>query len=554
MKKTFIFGSIFCLLLFSCDSKNLLDEKSDEATNVAMRSGVSIPFTVTNMKAALQTILSYYTAENKLDVVRRFSNYDVNTTHYYYKFSPQDSLQYNALVKDTLIDMQTYPFEEKYVEPTTDYTEDFMPQFYAVVDAGHAIPEGVPVEVLEELHFTKEDYSREEDLDNIEFLLNLTYEARKMANHLDEDEIKDGYFDFSAPDNTAGRLFPKKWRPSGRIRVEEDCLTTLNNNNNRFYHPIRGARVNMLKWGWLQVEHGYSNDNGNFSGGTTWTKNITYNVKFKGDFFTVKEGNFFDTANHKSGSYKKQPWIHDFNTGGRSHFYALIHNAADDYFNRARFLYGLTNPFFTTISAKYHGSDSNISPAWVPLNSDIRVGRLYSNGVYRRSDGVYATTVHELTHKSHRNMDIGMFSILHHGNKERLLMKESWAKGVETIVTNQRYRMLFAAYVGSNSNTLNITNGWNGNKQRDIVADMDEYSPLVIDLNDNLNQNLLAGTNNTLPIDRVSGYTILQMQNALNNSRTLVEWRNKLVNNNNNATEANINDVFNYAEIVRSNL
>jgi hypothetical protein len=151
-------------------------------------------------------------------------------------------------------------------------------------------------------------------------------------------------------------------------------------------------------------------------------------------------------------------------------------------------------------------------------------------------------------------MDIGMFSILHHGNKERLLMKESWAKGVETIVTNQRYRMLFAAYVGSNSNTLNITNGWNGNKQRDIVADMDEYSPLVIDLNDNLNQNLLAGTNNTLPIDRVSGYTILQMQNALNNSRTLVEWRNKLVNNNNNATEANINDVFNYAEIVRSNL
>ena len=76
---------------------------------------------------------------------------------------------------------------------------------------------------------------------------------------------------------------------------------------------------------------------------------------------------------------------------------------------------------------------------------------------------------------------------------------------------------------------------------------MTEYTPLVIDLNDNINQNLLPGTGGQFPIDRVSGYTIQQMQAALNNSRTLGEWRDKLVNNNVNATEGNINDVFDYA-------
>ena len=81
-----------------------------------------------------------------------------------------------------------------------------------------------------------------------------------------------------------------------------------------------------------------------------------------------------------------------------------------------------------------------------------------------------------------------------------------------------------------------------------------EKTPLVIDLNDNRNQNLLPNTGGTFPVDRVSGYTIQQMQSALKNSRTLTEWRNKLVNNYFNSTEANIDDVFDYAIAVKDNL
>ena len=133
------------------------------------------------------------------------------------------------------------------------------------------------MQTLEQLHFTSEDYLTDGKKDQIEFLLNLTYESRRINKHLGQDEIADGYFDFNEPDKTA-RLLPKKWRPLGKLRVEEDWLKT---GSTRFFVPIKGARVNMLKWGWLEVGHGYTDQNGSFSGGTTYTKNITYNVKFK---------------------------------------------------------------------------------------------------------------------------------------------------------------------------------------------------------------------------------------------------------------------------------
>jgi hypothetical protein len=546
MKKLLLLLPILMFTAFACDTEADLQQEETNSS-VAMRASSQIPFTVSNMKKAHVNILEYYRLKGEADVVAKYKNYVVNTTHYYYKFSPADSLQHAALIKDTLIDVSVTPFEEEYKEPATDYPDDHMPQFYAVVAAGQKLPTGVPVEILEEFHFTNEDALDEtKDYVEVEFLLNLTYEARKIVGHLDKDEINDGYFNLE-PLAQRG-WFSNKWRPSGRLRVEEDRLTTLNGNN-KFFVPIRGARVNMLKWGWLQVEHGYTDINGNFSGGTTHTKWITYNVKFKHSFSIIREGNFFDTANHRSSNMKKTAWVHDFTTGGRSHFYALVYNASYDYYYRVLGLFGLHFPGSSTISAKYHGTGSENVPGWVPFASDIKIARLNDNGTYRNSDGIYASTVHELTHKSHRSMDPGMFSIIHNGNNQRKLMKESWAEGAETIITNQRYNMIFTGYTGSNS--IGFTpNGWNGSKQAESAASMDEYTPLVIDLNDAVNQN-----NNypQAPVDRVSGYTLSQMQSALNNSTTLNQWRDKLVNNYNNPTEGNINDAFIYANLAIPN-
>src|SRR5690554_17780 len=544
--------------LFSCSQDDVILTESDADSNTTFKTlNGQIPFTVENVQSALVNVLNHY-SEKRPAVVQRFAAYQVNTTHMYYKFTPADSLQYAALMEqDDVLGLTTDPFEHNVVERTEDPAEDEIPVFYAVVSVETQLPE-VPYQVVAELHFTDED--KLEDIpanyDEVEFKQNLMYEARKLAGHLDNEEIAEGYMNyeegFDDSQNNGGKttygLFGKKWRPSGTIRVEEDVLTALNDTRVKFYVPVKGAQVNVLKWGWLRVEYGTTDNNGNFSTGTTYTKEVHYNVKFKGTYSHVKEGNMFDIANWKSGKHKKGALNANFQLGTREQFHALVFNAAYDYFTRVIPLYNITYPHFpVTINAKYNTNGSEFIVPIVPFTSTVRIGRL-KNGDYRNSDGIYGTTVHELTHASHHKMDGGFYN---KNTRERKLMKESYCEGAETIMTNQRYRMLYGnGYRGSNGTQHANTNGWNGRMQRTTIADMTAYTPLVIDLVDELNQSTI---NPNFPVDRVSGYTLKQIQDALNGSRSLDDWKNKLINNYNNPTEGFIDDVFDYAQEALNN-
>ncbi|WLD23279.1 hypothetical protein NU10_11250 [Flavobacterium dauae] len=561
------------ILFVGCNHDDIYDVTDAESTSMQNQARVAegvIPFTVENVNEALPNVLSYY-QQHRPEVAERFGNYSVNATHVYYKFSPQDSIQQARLMEvEDAIQLTTQPFEFSPVEPANDPEEDEIPVFYAIIESGTVIPE-VPHEVIAELHFTDEDKLEDvpSNYDEIEFKQNLMYETRKLAGHLDDEEIAEGYMNYHEgfEEGQSGEsmvspmgLFGKKWRPSGNIRVEEDIVHTNNNNRNHF-EPVKQARVNVLKWGWLQVEHGTTDNNGYFSTGTTYTKNVHYKVKFKHDHVTVKAGNFYDTASYFSGSHKRAPLNITFiNSGALSYyqFFALIHNASYDYINRVVSQYGLHSPGNLNISGKFNGSDSESGAQWYPFNSAIRIGRLNDDNTYRGSDGIYATTVHELTHSGHRKMDPGMFSIFHLGNKERLLMCESWAEGVETIVTNDRYNNLFASngygtYRSTNSwNQVVALRGWNGWRQNQAISGMNEYTPLVIDLVDDFNQQQ-ALNNNNLPMDRVTGYNLGEIKSALNDARTLEEWKNRLLNNFNNNTGPFIDDVFDYAKFVMHN-
>lgn len=519
-------------------------------------------------------VLRYYDSYNPT-VSQKFRNYKVEPTHIYYKFTPVDSLQYSLLMSyDDQLGLITQPFEHEIIERKDDPSDTEIGTFYAIASIDQKIPE-VPAQKIAELHFTDEDKLEDvpANYDEVEFKQNLMYQARKQAGHLNDEELAEGYMSYkegindkTTNDNqrTTYGLFGKKWRPSGTVQVEDDYLTDRNNGN-KIYKPVVNCVVNVLKWGWLQIEHGTTNHNGYFATGTTYTKNVHYVVKFKHDYATIKDGNFFDTASWFSWSCNRTALNITFTRANYENyqFFALVHNASFDYYDRCLEQYGLHDPGNLNITAQINGSNSEAGAQWWPFNSAIRVSKNNSNG-YRGSDGIYSTTVHELTHCGHRKMDPGMFSFLVSGNtnkKNRLLMTESWAEGVETILTNNRYISMFASegygtYTATNtSNTSNnLTRGWNGNRQFYTREQMNEYTPLVIDLVDNLNQNTQLGfTSNNRPNDRVSGYTLAQIQDALNGSRNLTEWKNKLVNNHNNPTEGFINDVFDYAQYVIDN-
>lgn len=564
---------VFIAILFvSCNQDDIYDVTDAESTSMQNQARVAegvIPFTVENVNEALPNVLNYY-HDHRPEVAEHFGNYQVNTTHIYYKFSPQDSIQQARLMEvEDPIQLTTQPFEFSPVEPANDPGEDEIPFFYAIIESGTVIPE-VPHEVIAELHFTDEDKLEDvpSNYDEIEFKQNLMYETRKLAGHLDEQELAEGYMNYNEGFEEGGSggnnispmgLFGKKWRPSGNIRVEEDIVRSTNPNRNHF-EPVKNARVNVLKWGWLQVEQGTTDNNGNFSTGTTYTKNVHYKVKFYHDYVTVKEGKFYNTADYFSGEHKRQPLNVTFLRDGalsHYHFFALVHNASYDYYSTRLNQYGLHNPGNLNITALYNGSGSNAGGQWYPFNSAIRVSRSGGAG-YRGSDGIYSTTVHELTHSGHRKMDPGMFSWFHHGNKERLLMCESWADGVETILTNNRYNTMFAAnnygnYRATNSwNETAAIRTWNGYKQNQSPLEMNAYTPLVVDLIDNFNQRQ-ALNDNDLPLDRVTGYNLGEIQSALNDARTLEEWKNRLLNNFNNNTGPFIDDVFDYAKVSMHN-
>ena len=159
------------------------------------------------------------------------------------------------------------------------------------------------------------------------------------------------------------------------------------------------------------------------------------------------------------------------------------------------------------------------------------------------------TTKHELTHAGHRELDPGIFSIVARSCKRNMLM-ESWAEGVETIVTNDRYRNLSSSYFDDGNDDI----GWNFLRQRDRVFEMNEYTPIVTDLVDNYNQSIEYGyLNPRPPMDRVRNYTLQQVQNALNNCRTVDCWERNLRNYYHNSSEQHLNELFDYMRGVLNN-
>ena len=121
----------------------------------------------------------------------------------------------------------------------------------------------------------------------------------------------------------------------------------------------------------------------------------------------------------------------------------------------------------------------------------------------REAVSTYSTVIHELAHASHWNMNRSSFD----DSESRI--KESWAAGVEWELTRVVYP--------------NYSRGYNN-----------RYTGVVVDMID------VVGGN-----DQVEGYTIRQIEDALNGEKSWISWRNNIKNRYNNATENNLDALFN---------
>ncbi|AZQ63305.1 hypothetical protein EI427_13970 [Flammeovirga pectinis] len=154
-----------------------------------------------------------------------------------------------------------------------------------------------------------------------------------------------------------------------------------------------------------------------------------------------------------------------------------------------------------------------------------------------------ATTYHELGHASH--FALGGDRCYPWNNNsfcddrddlQDEILKESWAKYIEHHLTRQ----WFPNYNGDRSQNMTFTQMNNTFENNGVEG---KYTSLFFDLNDNNDQS----NNNRSPdrpIDRVSGYTTAQMQNALKNVSTLQGLSNNLLNYYSNDTQDNLQDLI----------
>lgn len=183
-----------------------------------------------------------------------------------------------------------------------------------------------------------------------------------------------------------------------------------------------------------------------------------------------------------------------------------------------------------------------------------------STGRITVEEGVLTTlsssnNIHELTHAGHRELDNGMFGLWSQ-NRTCNIMRECWAEGVEGIVTTDRYVTLSSNYLNFGNVNYGWNWGWQATSTDSLIARGNERTPLVMDLVDNVNQNIVFSSFSlaVLPVDNVNGYTLSQIQAALNNCRTLSCWENNLRNMFNNPTEGNLTPLFNETKAVRDAL
>jgi hypothetical protein len=98
------------------------------------------------------------------------------------------------------------------------------------------------------------------------------------------------------------------------------------------------------------------------------------------------------------------------------------------------------------------------------------------------------------------------------------IVKETWAKGVEWELT----RMVWPSY-----------SAWYGRKKGGSSDPIFNYTGIVEDMIDDISG-----------YDQVSGYSIRQIEDALQSKKTWNEWRDNIKNSYNNATEKNLYALF----------
>jgi hypothetical protein len=503
--------SVYCLsliLLTACNNEPSLEQDSLTITRekdyyLKLGQKLENPYSVTTMKKALEIVKSKMVVSES---AKSASEFDIETSHLYVKIEPKDVSEETLLKKDTTQFFFDYPLDYEFPQEVSEQIGTNNPNvigaYYAAVPKDYVFPANVKTEIIEELYIPEQDpyfdnvsetgKVNKTTINNKEdFLGNLLIEAYTLTHNEKQLELES-----SQSGKTAWWIFGSKWRPSGRITMWDNSLNKE--------VPVEGAQILIRQW--FTVDSGITNENGNFSTGTVRGE-AKYIIQWERQHYDIRNG-WFGQAETKGPTKKNEAWNYSV-TGEDNIQYAMIHRASHHYFYKD--IKGLRRPpFYNEMPARMKIAAIHDSPDG--LNGDNSFWRglggvLPTIRIYKRTncDEYYGTTIHELAHSSHWKMAWWTYQTV--DDK----VKESWARGVQWELTRMVYPIYRNTYFG------NYTG---------IVEDM---------IDDNYSAN-----------DKVTGYTIRQIENSLMYQKTWNDWKNKIKNDYENSTENNLDQLFNY--------
>ncbi|MBQ9470360.1 MAG: hypothetical protein IJU72_05345 [Bacteroidales bacterium] len=329
-----------------------------------------------------------------------------------------------------------------------------------------------------------------------------------------------GHADELLQDGAKG-LLPNKWNPSGTIMVWDDVRNQ--------YEPVAEARVHAR---WLtHVETCLADANG-YVRTASFRFDVNYSIKWERADFDIRSGNWGQAW--FNGPKKRSEWNLFIEKNGLSWVYAQVLRAANKYWYHNPF--GIKAPPQNTTwkrAVKIGVMDEEGRAYFSRLHRwtsfpEIKIYR-YEHGEECKANRLLNTVCHELAHASHWDMDKETYK-----NTDRIV-KEAWAVAVGGFFEDNEY--------GSSTNIIDDWNrGCNFTWIKDKKNGESIYTPLVIDLVDNYNQHFLWGNN--YPMDRVSGYSLYQIEQALKGCTSLQQWRDRLKSMYSNPTSAYLDELF----------
>jgi hypothetical protein len=507
MKKQFLFAAIIAFNLVACNSASNepttppIMKISGDTTSCGISTIVEQlenPYTVENMQRAYDSLQN----ENILE-----GGFDIFTTHYYVRFTPVDSAEYELLNNDTTLTLFPYPLDCILTEGE-DYKEPDCPakfgRLYTRVPVGYVSPVR-NYEILDNLFMpTETDCPINIQISPVDWFY-LLQRSELLTKNIEYEErfVKD-YL-----------LKATSFRPEATLKVYDDAVNA--------YIPVANAVVrarHFLHWNEKRTDA-----NGKCTMPDKFQK-VWWSIIWNGSYWKLRNG-LLPQAYYNGPNGSKSNWDLKIG-GGKSKAYAHVHraccalfydNICDAGFKNYQYFNGLLQILPLKISVFDNknsvSSGFNCLYDWsaIGIIPNIMIWMKDGRGTLYDSYDIFSTTVHELTHTSQ------MFEFsngLVQYTFVSAFISESWATCVEISVTDWVYQVKLG--LPNYKYHRNYQDWALDNNNKAVNNHHKNYSPIFFDLIDNDNQRLLYATiypDYELPDDDVSGFTITQIRTIL---------------------------------------